>query len=373
MPAMIHAAIVGCGVIAPTHAMALELDGRARVRWACDVDAAQAGRITATYFTTSFSEVLADPLVNVVHLCTPHQTHADLACAALAAGKHVVCEKALATTPADVTRMVNAAAAAPHLVASGIFQHRFSPLARRLRELVRSGDFGRVARITVRFRCTRTAGYYASGPWRGRWAGEGGGLMINQAIHTLDSALGFLGAPQTVAASVSRSRLTTIEVEDSARLSVTNGDGAVLTMEADNDQVTGWENRIEVVASGGRFVLTTDEHLAELDHPSTALATELWALERLDLDAVKLPGKACYGDHHALQIQDCLSAISSGRAPYIDFTSAAVPNRVVLAAYHSSARGGVAVALDHLDAVAFTRPSLSSLSSSALPTAASVG
>ena len=366
---MIHAAIVGCGVIAPTHAKALELDGRARIRWACDTDASRADRVTATHFTTHFSEVLADPLVNVVHICTPHQTHADLVCAALAAGKHVVCEKALATTPADVTRMVAAAAAAPQLVASGIFQHRFSPLARRLRELVRSGDFGRIERIAVRFACTRTAGYYASGPWRGKWAGEGGGLLINQAIHTLDSALGFLGAPQTVAATVSRSRLTSIEVEDSARLRVTSASGvdggAVLTMEADNDQVTGWENRIEVVGSIGRFVLRTDEHLSELDHPSTALATELWALEHLDMGGVKMPGKACYGDHHALQIQDCLSAISAGRAPFIDFASAATPNRVVLAAYHSSARGGVPVALDHLDDISFARP--------LLHTAASVG
>ena len=356
--AAINAAIIGCGVIGPTHAKALELDGRARVRWACDTDARQVGRIEATHFTTTYAEVLADPLVSVVHICTPHHTHADLACAALAAGKHVVCEKALATTPADITRMVRAAASAPHLIASGIFQHRFSPFARRLRELVRSGDFGRVERISVRFRCTRTAEYYASGPWRGKWNGEGGGLMINQAIHTLDSALGFLGTPQTVSAQVSRSRLSTIEVEDSARLRVTNGDDAVLSMEADNDLVTDWEGRVEVHASAGRFVLGTDEHLVELDHPSSALNTELWALEHLDLAGVKMPGKTCYGDHHALQIQDCLSAISAGRAPFIDFASAAIPNRVVLAAYHSSAHGGTAVDLAQLDQLNYTRPQL---------------
>lgn len=355
---MIQAAIIGCGVIAPTHAKALELDARTQLRWACDVDATRATAVAAERFTTQIAEVLTDPAVDVVHICTPHQTHADLACAALAAGKHVICEKALATTPADVVRMLRAAAAAPQLMASGIFQHRFSPLARRLRALVAGGDFGRVQRIDVRFRCTRTSAYYASGPWRGRWAGEGGGLMINQAIHSLDSALGFLPAPHTVAGQVSRSRVATIEVEDGAQFTVSGAHGAVLSMDAANDLVTGWQNRIDVVASGGSFSLSTDEHLVELQHPSQALATELWALERLDLGAVQMPGKACYGDHHALQIQDCISAIAAGRPPQVDFAAAAVPNRVVLALYHSAAHGGTAVDLATFDNGPFIRPTL---------------
>ena len=366
---MIHAAIVGCGVIAPTHAKALEIDGRAALRWACDPILASATRVAALLPgarpTTSLADVLGDPQVQVVHVCTPHHTHADIACAALAAGKHVVCEKALATTPADVTRMVRAAAAAPRLVASGIFQHRFSPLARRLRELVLGGDFGRVERITVSFACTRTAGYYASGPWRGTWAGEGGGLLINQGIHTLDSALGFLGEPLTVAASMSRTRVATIEVEDAVRLTATGRGGAVLSFAADNDQVTDWANRIEVQAGAGRFVLRTDEHLDQLEHPNAALCSELWALEHLDMNAaaVKMPGKACYGDHHALQIQDCLSAVAAGRRPFVDFAAAAIPNRVVLAAYHSAATGGAPVALDTLDSLTFSRPSLTAAAS----------
>ena len=360
---MIQAAILGCGVIAPTHAKALELDGRARLRWACDLDPSRVGVVAAERFTTQVADVLGDPAVDVVHICTPHQTHADLACAALAAGKHVICEKALATTPVDITRMLRAAAAAPTLVASGIFQHRFSPLARRLRSLVAGGDFGRVQHIAVEFRCTRTEDYYASGQshgrWRGLWKGEGGGLMINQAIHTLDSALGFMTAPTSVSGTVSRTRVATIEVEDGAQFTVRGAYDSVLTMVADNDLVTGWQNRIEVTATAGRFVLATDEHLLELDHPSQALATELWALERLDLNAVHLPGKACYGDHHALQIQDCLSAIAAGRTPHVDFAAAATPNRVVLALYHSAAHGGAPVDLATLDQQIFRRPTFS--------------
>ena len=314
--------------------------------------------MAAERFTTRFADILSDSAVQLVHICTPHQTHAELVTAALAAGKHVVCEKALATSPADVSRMVAAAARRPELVASGIFQHRFRPLARRLVELVRGGDFGRLARIQVEVRCTRTSAYYASGPWRGRWAGEGGGLMINQAIHTLDSALGFLGQPISVAGTVSRTRVPEIEVEDGATFTVTNAAGATLSMTAENDLVTGWDNRIVVTADGGSFTLGTDEHLIALEHPSTVLTTELWALEKLDLGAVQLPGKACYGDLHALQLNDCVSAVLAGRPPRIDFASAAIPNRVVLGLYQSAAHGGAPVALSEFDTLTFIRPSL---------------
>nr|MBA3686655.1 Gfo/Idh/MocA family oxidoreductase [Planctomycetota bacterium] len=125
---MLTAAIIGCGVIAPTHAKALALDGRAELRWACDTDPAKArARVAAERYTSDFAEVLADPGLDLVHICTPHAAHADQVVAALAAGKHVICEKPLATTPDDIARMLAAARAAATrsrpLICSGIYQH----------------------------------------------------------------------------------------------------------------------------------------------------------------------------------------------------------------------------------------------------------
>jgi predicted dehydrogenase len=335
---MIKAALIGCGVIGPTHAKALALDGRVELAWACDLDPAKAEKIAgAQRRTADYREVLADPAVELVCIATPHQTHVEICCAALDAGKHVICEKPLATRPEDVARMV-AAAEQTGLMASGIFQHRFGPLARRLHELLRAGDFGPVTAAELVFRTKRTADYYASAAWRGRWDGEGGGLMINQVIHHLDLLDWFCGEPQTVTGRVERRRLATIEVEDWAEATIGFAGGATATVSAVNDLETDWFSRLSVRCRHGSFTLDGDQ-LQALDHPSLALRAELEALDRIRLDGIKMPGKDCYGDQHALQIQDCVSAVLAGRRPFVALADAAVTAQVVLGIYHSATTG----------------------------------
>src|SRR4051812_31638095 len=240
-------AIIGCGVIAPTHVKALALDGRAQLVWAVDLEPEKARALGARRAGSDWRAAIEDPQVELVIVCTPHHQHADVVVAALAAGKHVLCEKPLATTPDDVRRMVAAAATAKGM-AAGVFQHRFSPLARRLRELVQGGDFGRVERVRVDFRCTRTPTYYASGAWRGRWDAEGGGVLINQAIHTIDLAQWIAGAPATVErATVENRRLAgTIEVEDYGAADVRLAGGGRMTLSCENDGATDWHIEIAI-------------------------------------------------------------------------------------------------------------------------------
>jgi predicted dehydrogenase len=356
----INVAILGCGVIAPVHARALALDGRAHLALACDPDLARAQALGAARASADWRDCLA-PGIDLVCVCSPHHLHAEQTLAALAAGKHVLCEKPLATTPADLQAMATAAAkaTAKGRCASVIFQHRFMPLMRRLHDLLRAGDFGPVRSAGVRFRCKRTAAYYASGPWRGRWDGEGGGLMINQAIHTLDLALWLAGPAATVAGTVARRRAATIEVEDRAEADIVCADGATVRLDAENDLATEWAVRLDVRARDGSFVLGDGYHLAALDHPSAALIAELRALDSLHLDGVALAGKDCYGDHHALQIQDVLSAIRAGRAPAVGFADGAATAATVLALYHSAAHGGAVVGLaDPAFIQRFQRPQL---------------
>ncbi len=355
----VRAAIIGCGVIAPTHAKALALDGRSELVLACDPNLDAAKKVGAAKASADWRDAL-NPGIDLVIICTPHHAHADQAVAAFAAGKHVLCEKPLATSPLDVRRMVDAAAAAK-TVASGIFQHRFAPLARRLHELLRSGDFGAVEQATMDFKCTRTAEYYASGPWRGRWAGEGGALMINQAIHTLDLMNWFCGRPVSVAGRVERRRLASIECEDFAEATVTyapsdTGAGAIARFRCENDQKTNWAMKIEVTCRFGRFTLGENHRLIDIEHPNAALVSELRAMDQVHLDGCKLPGKDCYGDHHALQVQDVISAIIADRAPFVRLQDAASSNQLVLGLYTSSAAGGKPVTLPAAD---FARPALS--------------
>jgi len=358
--ALVRVAIVGCGVIAPTHAKALALDGRAELVLACDVDLAKAQALGARRAASDWHEALGAG-IDLVILCTPHHEHAAQAVAVLRSGKHLLCEKPLATTP-DAVRGMVAAAQAAGTVASGIFQHRFSPLARRLHALLRGGDFGPLVGATMVFRCTRTAAYYASGPWRGRWDGEGGAVMINQAIHTLDLLNWFCGTPLTVAGLVSQQHPGMIECEDHGQGTITyadhagdSGQGAQARIVCSNDLSTDWYQRITLTCRDGAIALGDHHRLLEVTHPNQALGAELRTLDQIRLDGVRLPGKDCYGDHHALQIQDVLSAIRAGRAPFVSLADAAVTNQVVLGLYASSAQRGAPVALP---ARSFTRPDL---------------
>ncbi len=338
---MIQVAIIGCGVIGQVHAAAVAAVGGASLRWACDLVPARCARIQAERRTLDAAEVLADPDVDLVCIGTPHPTHAELVVAALAAGKHVWCEKPLASHPTDLDRILAAAAAQPQLVASGVFQHRFSPLARRLRELIAAGGFGRINALDIEFACTRDAAYYASADWRGSWRGEGGGVALNQAIHTLDLGLWLTEAkPIQVTTQAMRRRLACIEVETRLLASIACQDGLIATFRADNDSVTAWHQRIVLTGTLGRVVLGDQHHLETIEHSDSALRADLRALAGQSPDGRPLGGgKIEYGDQHTAQLADVLAAIRGGRPPLVSVADAALSNAVVLACYQSQATG----------------------------------
>ncbi len=341
---MLQVAVVGCGVIGPVHAAAVRLDREAVVRWACDRELGKTSRIAAERNSADVAEIWADPQVGLVCICTQHPEHASLVEAAVAAGKHVVCEKPLASNPADLQRILAAAAAHPELVVSGIFQHRFAPLARRLRQLVSEGAFGAIASLEVDFACTRDRAYYASGAWRGKRIAEGGGVAINQGIHTIDLGLWLAGAEvHQVIGRVRRRRLECIEVEDLFAAEAVCAGGLIARLRADNDGVTGWKQRVVMRGSRGSFTLGDGHRLVSVEHPSGALREELQALDACNLDGRPLGGaKDVYGYHHALQIADVLESIRAGRRPMVAVADAMHANAVVLAAYHSTTTGRAA-------------------------------
>lgn len=345
--------LIGCGQIGPTHAAAIALDGRAVLTVACDLDPARTARTAPdARRTADWRALVADPEVDLVIVATPHHLHADMACAALAAGKHLWLEKPLATTPADVARIL-AAAQASRRIAAGVFQHRHTPLVAHLRRIVAEGHLGAVEEVALAFRCTRTAEYYASGPWRGRWEGEGGALLINQGIHHIDLAQWFAGAPQRVSGRVERRRMGMIACEDAAALEVACAGGVRLTIDAANDGSTDWAGSLQVRCRGGSFTLDMADRLTAFEHPSQALTSEVRALAAADPDRFALPGKADYGHSHARQAADVITAALAGRQPQVTVAEAAPANLLVLAAYQAAATGRPA-ALG--DTAGFTRP-----------------
>ncbi|MGH2603363.1 MAG: Gfo/Idh/MocA family protein, partial [Dehalococcoidia bacterium] len=193
--------IAGAGVIGRLHTGAIGQVDHAVVRAVSDpVEAA--GRALAeangAEWHASYEEMLARADVDVVILGTPSGLHAEQAALAAGAGKHIVTEKPMATTVADIDRMIAACEDAGTTLAV-IFQNRFSRETRLLKRAIAAGLLGRPILGNAFVHWRRTAEYYAaSGGWRGTWALDGGGALMNQSIHTIDLLQWFIGPAASV-------------------------------------------------------------------------------------------------------------------------------------------------------------------------------
>jgi predicted dehydrogenase len=226
------AAVVGLG-IGTMHVRALRrLRPRFTVVAVCDPDESRSRPVSERIGADacSFEDVIARDDVDVVHICTPPALHLEQCCAALAAGKHVVCEKPLVASLADVDRLAAAEAAAAPQRLMPVFQYRFGNGLQQVKALVDAGVGGRTYTSSVEVAWRRRAEYYAV-PWRGRWATELGGVLLSQAIHALDM-LTFVAGPVRRVFCRATTRVNPIEVEDCVSASLELADGSVASITA---------------------------------------------------------------------------------------------------------------------------------------------
>ncbi len=200
-----------------------------------------------------YQSLLDSGTCEAVLIATPHPFHAPIALEAIRRGLHVLSEKPIAVTVREADAMIEAAARAGVLLGV-MFQSRLEPHYRRARDLLAAGAIGRVYRsVLVASHWFRTQAYYDSGSWRGTWEGEGGGVLMNQAPHSLDMFLWLGGKPRRVHARAS-TRFHQIEVEDTVE--------ALLTYDADHTgylytTTAEWpgEDRLEFTGDRGKLVL----------------------------------------------------------------------------------------------------------------------
>lgn len=210
-------AIVGCGSIASVH-------GRVLTNWvdtdlagAADTDAQKAAAYAAAWHTrsyTSLEEMLRLEKPDVLHICTPHYLHVPMAEYALERGIHVFMEKPPAISWKQLARLEHAAQASQ--ASLGLcYQNRFNPSVREAARLLRSKEAGRILGARGMVTWHRDSAYYTDSSWRGALASEGGGVLINQAVHTMDLLQYLLGKPLSVEATMTNHHLKqVIEVED---------------------------------------------------------------------------------------------------------------------------------------------------------------
>ncbi|SES34651.1 Predicted dehydrogenase [Tranquillimonas rosea] len=226
-------AVVGLGVgqghIAEAYAPLTDLFD---LRLVCDLDEARLAQVYESHGvegTTNFDDVLARPDIDIVDICTPSAMHLPLAKAALAAGKHVVCEKPLVGSLAELADLREAERNAPGVLMP-IYQYRWGSGAQAARKIIDAGLAGRPLVGTAETHWLRTPEYYAS-PWRGTWAGELGGTMTTHATHIHDMLTWLMGPPEAVFGR-SATRVHDIEVEDCASASLRLASGALASLTA---------------------------------------------------------------------------------------------------------------------------------------------
>ena len=317
--------IIGTGAISGVHASALK-SINAQIAAVCDVDAKKAydfirnNDIDCPVYE-DYKEMLSKTRPDAVHILTPHYLHAEMALFALSENINVLSEKPVCINFDQLKALLNAAKQSK--AQYGVcFQNRYLSANRKAYDFVsKSKVFGADGAVVW----SRDAKYYASGEWRGKWATEGGGVLINQSIHTLDLMVHALGRPVKVTASIKNVHLRdVIEVEDSAEL--------LLYYPGFTAKFTA-----TTAAKGSYPVVTnfyTDAGIAETRGDEFALSGE-----KSGGDDAGHIGKAEWGAGHAMLIEDYYACLAAGKPVNCGIDGCVDTMLTVFAAYLSARRG----------------------------------
>lgn len=335
--------IAGCGVIAPTHAAAVTELPNAHLVAVTDVVPEKAKALAAEHgaaWDAGLDALLARPDIGVVSVCVPSGLHADVGSRAAEAGKHLVIEKPLEITVAATDRLL-AAAASAGVQLTVISQHRFDAGPRRLRELVDAGRLGRLVLGEAVIKWYRTQGYYDSGDWRGTWALDGGGALMNQGIHYLDLLCWIMGPVDEVTALCS-TQAHEIEVEDAALALLRFRSGAVGLLQATTAAYPGFPERLEISGTGGSVIVEAGEiraaELADERGEVGAYGARSRPAAPAGDTAAADPGALAIAAHRA-QLADFLAALDSGGEPLVTGEQARAAVAVIRAVYDSARWG----------------------------------
>ena len=319
--------IIGAGTIANFHAKAISAVENAQLTAVCDSDGPRAEEFAREFGIAPYSDLdmfLREAPIDAVTIATPTGLHADVAIPAARAGKHVLCEKPLDVTPEKSRAIVNACRE-NRVILLPVFQSRFSTGAITMKRAIETGRFGRILFVSGSIRWWRSQAYYDSGAWRGTWALDGGGCLMNQSIHTIDLMIHFGGIPQQVFGYTS-TRTHDIEVEDNACAVVRFSNGAMGVIEASTSCAPGFPLRIEVSGERGTATIEGDRivgwNFTDSDPGDQAI---LSGTEERSLGSGASDPKAISVEGHRLQIADLTQAILNASAPAIDGAEAILP------------------------------------------------
>ena len=330
-------AIIGCGVIAVTHAAALATLPQQTLYAVCDVDREKADRFAREHGVSKvyydYCDVLADPAVEAVCVCTPSDLHGEMTVAAARAGKAVVCEKPMEVTLEKAQEIVRVTQQTGAKVQC-IFQRRVLPRAQAARRAIAQGALGRICLAEANLLYYRDQAYYDSAGWRNRC----GGAMLNQGVHGIDLILWMLGEPVKTVYGCAGTLARRTGVDDTAAAVLTMASGAVCVIK--NTTLAYPEFPTGFVIHGEKGTIAFDDlgvrEWTFLD-PASAPPRPEESPEFSQKAPISL--KPYYGNMHAYLLQDLADAVAEDREPMIPPREAITAVRAICGITRSAALG----------------------------------
>jgi predicted dehydrogenase len=327
--------VVGCGMIGKVQAEAIASIPGARLLALCARDERRVTEFAARFGATGYADYdrfLDHPGLQIVNVCTPSGLHAEQGVAAARAGLHVLVEKPIDTTLEKADALIEACDRGG-VKLGVIFQSRFLPAVQKIKRAIDEGRLGRLMIGDAYVKWYRAPEYYA-GSWHGTMAMDGGGALINQAIHTVDLLRWMMGPVDAAFAMKAALRYPQIEAEDTLVASLRFQSGALGVIEAATSAKPGFKRRLEISGERGTVILDGD-------------AISRWAIDGEDGDADdgeqitdgSANPAAISNEGHRRQIEDMMRAVIEDRAPMIDGREGRKSLEVVIALYKSAVSG----------------------------------
>jgi UDP-N-acetyl-2-amino-2-deoxyglucuronate dehydrogenase len=333
--------IVGCGMISEYQAEAINMVPGAKIVAFCDNVRTAAEARAARYggrVYTDVRDLVADPEVDAVSICTPSGMHLDAALAAADAKKHVMVEKPIEVTLERTDRIISSCRA-NGVTLGAIFPRRFMDPSQELKRVLDAGRFGTIVLADAYIKWYRTQEYYATGGWRGTYQFDGGGALMNQGIHGVDLLQWLMGGVEKVSAFTATRAHVGIEVEDVAVASLQFRSGALGVIEGTTGAWPGSKIRIEISGSDGTVVME-DEAFSTWRFRDESAEDERIRQKYGRIDASLSGGatdpRAINSEGHRRQFEDFVTAIREGRPPRIDGSEARAAVSIISAIYRSA-------------------------------------
>ena len=332
---MKRAAVIGLGDVSSVHVNALKANREIALCAVCDIDESKKTKYEGIPFYNDYRELLKKERPDCVHLCLPHNLHYPMARTAAEYGVHVFCEKPMAVGKGEALDFVKLEEAHPELHMGLCLQNRKNDTTEKLKAIIESGRYGAVTGIRSFVPWKREKSYYEEKPWHGKWETAGSGVLYTQSIHTMDLMYYLGGDIAELRAVVGQLLDYSVEVEDTAAVSMKFKNGASGLFFATNANYINDSVSIQVALEKGEFLIQKN-CLYQIDGTGD---------RKLLAEDKKLPGaKFYYGASHKKLIDEFYKAMENGSQEYLHMKDGLMSIELIEACLKAS-RFGTAVRL----------------------------